>query len=113
MIELEFVPQYDLVAIRPEVPGVSPGGIHLPEGAVDKTTARGVVVYVGPGLLKPDGSGVLPTGIEPGQTVIYSALKDHAREVTVPTAVKQDGEKLVLVRSNNIFGRVRVSARNA
>jgi chaperonin GroES len=83
-----------LKRIEPEA--VSKGGIIIPENAKEKPQ-YGTVIAVGSGRVLDNGDRI-PVDCSPGDTVLFG--KYQGSEVTV------DGEKVLVVRENDILGVV-------
>ena len=73
------------------------GGIIIPDTAKEKPQ-QGKVLAVGPGKRTENTGELVPTGIEVGQTVLYS--KYGGTEVTV------DGEDLLILASRDVLAIV-------
>jgi len=86
----------DRILVRREVAEtVSAGGIIIPETVAEKPQ-YGDVVFVGPGLVR---NGTLkPVQYQVGQKVLFGKWNEETLEV--------DGEKLMLLRENDILGSV-------
>ena len=69
-------------------------GIYLPEGAKEKPSI-GKVVAAGPGKVNEDGSRTTPS-VKVGDTVVYGKYSG--------TEVEVDGEKLLIIRENELLG---------
>jgi chaperonin GroES len=86
----------DRVLIRPTVEDrVRASGLVMPEGATEKPQS-GVVVAVGPGILKGDER--VPVDVQEGETVLYSKYGG--------TEIKVDGVDMVLVKEQDVFAKV-------
>ena len=71
MMNRELKPLHDRILVRPfEVENVTPGGLVIPDLAIEKTQ-RGVVVAVGPGRRDPDGK-LIPMDVKVGDEVVYA-----------------------------------------
>jgi len=69
---MALIPIADRIVVRREAAEAkTAGGILLPDTAKDKP-ARGVVVAVGPGKMKPDGTRV-PMQLKVGDKVLFAA----------------------------------------
>lgn len=99
MYEPSMTPTEDYVIIEPlTAPGQSPGGILIPESAREKPQ-KGVVLAVGPGLLKDDGSRI-DTGLQAGDLVLYGKWSGCDIE-------EDDGKTLRIVRAGEIMAKAR------
>jgi len=71
-------------------------GIYLPEGTKEKPTI-GKVLAVGPGKVNDDGTRTAPS-VKVGDSVVYGKYSG--------TEVEVDGEKLLIIRENELLGIV-------
>lgn len=91
---MRFQPTSDNVFIQQRKPEeVSPGGIYIPPTAQEKT-AEGVVIAVGPGKLREDGS-VIPMRMKVGAQVLFSKYGG--------TEIKIGGEDILIMREDQIY----------
>lgn len=90
-------PLYDNVVIkRKDQEAVSAGGIVLPGSAKEKSN-QGEVVAVGEGRLLDNGE-VRPLQVKVGDTVVFGQYSGNS--------IKVDGDELIIMRENEIFGVV-------
>ena len=88
-------PLYDNVVIkRQEEEAMSAGGIVLP-GSAKEQPNQGKVLAVGNGRLADDGA-VQALEVKVGDTVVFGQYSGNA--------IKIDGEELIIMRENEIFG---------
>ena len=88
-------PLYDNVVIkRQEQESVSAGGIVLP-GSAKEQPNQGKVVAVGDGTLQDNGD-VRALQVKVGDTVIFGQYSGNT--------IKVDGDELMIMRENEIFG---------
>lgn len=92
---MKIKPLHDrILARRLESDEKSKGGIIIPDSAKEKPL-EGKVVAVGPG--KTDDKGkVHPLGVGKGDKILFGKYSG--------TEVKVDGEELVILREEDIFG---------
>lgn len=97
MSEIKIKPLADRVVVRPlteeEAGSVSESGIIIPDTAKQEKPEQGVVVAVGKGKLKEDGSGRVEMEVKTGDRVMFS--KFGYDEVTL-----EDKEYFVISESN-------------
>src|SRR5213083_3548078 len=92
---MKLRPLQDRVIVKPaEAEEKTKSGILLPDTAKEKPT-KGKVVAVGPGKLDDKGKP-MELGIRAGDTVYYGKYSG--------TDVEIDGDKLVILRENDILG---------
>ena len=90
-------PLQDRVVVRrTEEEHKSAGGIVLPDSATEKP-AQGEVLAVGPGRLLDNGD-VRPVDLKVGDTVVFGKYASNT--------VKIDGEELLILSENEIYGVV-------
>jgi len=91
-------PLSDRVIIKPtEAPDMTPGGLHVPVGAREKSQ-RGEVLAVGPG--RENDQGVLiPMRLWVGDVVLFGKYSGTELEV--------DGHPVLVLRESDIIMRVR------
>lgn len=90
-------PLYDNVVIqRQEQEAVSAGGIVLP-GSAKEQPNQGKVVAVGQGTLLESGE-TRALQVQVGDTVVFGQYAGNA--------IKVDGDELIIMRENEIFGIV-------
>ncbi|MCY4045258.1 MAG: co-chaperone GroES [Cellvibrionales bacterium] len=88
-------PLYDNVVVkRQEQEAVSAGGIVLP-GSAKEQPNQGEVVAVGQGGLLDSGE-TRPLQVKVGDTVVFGNYSGNT--------IKVDGEELVIMKENEIFG---------
>lgn len=81
----------------------TPGGVIIPDTAKEKP-AEGVIIAIGPGRYQTEKKQgkkekkFVPTTLKPGQRVIYARYME--------TEIDLDGEEVVLIREENIYGTV-------
>ena len=87
-------PIADHIVVRPEeAADTTPGGIVLPDAAKDKQT-RGLVVAVGIGQLRQDGSRA-DMEVAEGDTIVYTRYGG--------TEVDIDDETFVVIRESDVL----------
>ena len=90
-------PLYDRILVkRVEDQTRSAGGLFLPESATEKQS-RGVVLAVGQGRLRKDGT-VSPLAVKEGDTVVFGKYAG--------TEIRLDGEERLVMREDDVFGVV-------
>ena len=88
-------PLYDRVVVRRVVEEErSKGGLFIPEQAKEKP-AQGEVLAVGQGR-RPDNGGLIPLETKVGDRVLFGKYSG--------TEVELDGEKLLILREDEILG---------
>ena len=88
-------PLYDNVVIkREEQEAVSAGGIVLP-GSAKEQPNQGKVVAVGDGALQDNGE-IRALQVKVGDTVVFGQYSGNT--------IKVDGDELMIMRENEIFG---------
>jgi chaperonin GroES len=99
--EAMLKPLNDRVVIKKSKETLSPGGIHMPEGAGEKP-GEGQVVAVGPGQYE---MGLfVPTTVKAGDKVLFDRHVGHA--------IKLNGEELLVVNERDILGVLDFTATN-
>ncbi|HCS27511.1 MAG TPA: co-chaperone GroES [Spongiibacteraceae bacterium] len=94
---MKIRPLYDRVVVRrKEEETTSAGGIVLPGSAKEKPN-QGEVIAVGEGKLLENGE-LRPVGVKAGDKVIFGQYAG--------SAVKLDGEELIILNESEIFGIV-------
>ncbi|MEX1667187.1 co-chaperone GroES [Zhongshania arctica] len=94
---MKIRPLYDRVVIRrKEEEKTSAGGIVLPGSAKEKPN-QGEVLAIGEGKLLENGE-LRPVGVKVGELVIFGQYAG--------SAVKIDGEELIVLSESEIFGVV-------
>jgi chaperonin GroES len=94
---MKIRPLYDRVVIRrKEEEKTSAGGIVLPGSAKEKPN-QGEVLAIGDGKLLESGE-LRPVGVKVGELVIFGQYSG--------SAVKIDGEELIVLSESEIFGVV-------
>ena len=92
---MQIRPLYDNVVIkRQEEEAVSAGGIVLP-GSAKEQPNQGQVVAVGNGRLLDSGE-TQALEVKVGDTVVFGQYSGNS--------IKVDGEELIIMRENEIFG---------
>ena len=92
---MKIRPLHDRVVVkRLEEEGKTAGGILLPDNATEKPS-RGEVIAVGPGKIQDNGE-VRPMGVKVGDKVVFGQYGG--------STVKIDGEELLILSENEIFG---------
>ncbi len=86
---LDFQPLRDLVLVKANPQGQTPGGIALPEGS-EVEPPTGVVIRTGPDV----------TDLEQGDA-IYMMFQSYSPPMTVPLG----GVEYLLVHSNEVVGK--------
>lgn len=91
----KLTPLFDRVLVkRFEVQDKTASGIYIPDSAKEKPS-EGEVLSVGGGKVSDSGTVVAPT-VKVGDRVLFSKYAG--------TEVSFDGEKLVIMREDDIFG---------
>ncbi|MFT7406241.1 co-chaperone GroES [Zhongshania sp.] len=94
---MKIRPLYDRVVIRrKEEEKTSAGGIVLPGSAKEKPN-QGEVLAIGDGKLLESGE-LRPVGVKVGELVIFGQYSG--------SAIKIDGEELIVLSESEIFGVV-------
>jgi chaperonin GroES len=92
---MKIRPLHDRVVVkRLEEEAKTAGGILLPDNATEKPS-RGEVIAVGPGKVQDNGE-VRPIGVKVGDKVVFGQYGG--------STVKIDGEELLILSENEIFG---------
>jgi chaperonin GroES len=92
---MKIRPLHDRVVVkRLEEEAKTAGGILLPDNAAEKPS-RGEVIAAGPGKVLDNGD-VRPMGVKVGDRVVFGQYGG--------TTVKVDGEELLILSENEIFG---------
>ena len=92
---MAFTPLHDRVLVRRvESDEKTAGGLIIPDSAKEKP-AEGLVVSVGSGAVKEDGSRA-PMDVKAGDKILFG--KWSGTEVTV------DGEELLIMKESDILG---------
>ena len=90
-------PLYDRIIVkRVENQTLSAGGIVIPDSAAEKPE-QGEVIAVGSGRLLQDGN-IRPLQVKQGDRVIFGKYSG--------TTVKIDGDELLVLREEDVFGVV-------
>jgi len=90
-------PLHNFVLVkRLGTPDRTPGGLLLPDEA-KKKPLKGIVKAVGPGIHNESGQ-LIPIGIEPGQTIIFTRYGG--------TDVKVNNEDYLLMKDSEILARL-------
>jgi len=93
-----FTPLHDRVLVkRTEEESKSAGGIIIPDSAKEKPLA-GEVLAVGPGKVHNNGT-ITPVGVKVGDKILFGKFTGYE--------IKLDGEELLVVREDEIFGIVK------
>ena len=88
-------PLHDRVVVRRlEEETTSAGGIVLPDSATEKPS-QGEVIAIGPGKVNENGD-VRPMDVKAGDKIIFGQYSG--------STVKIDGEELLILSENEIFG---------
>jgi chaperonin GroES len=94
-LTMTFRPLHDRVLVRRvDEDTKTAGGIIIPDSAQEKPS-QGVVVAVGTGVRKDDGS-VAPLDVEAKDKILFG--KWSGNEVTI------DGEELLIMKESDILG---------
>ena len=94
---MKIRPLQDRVVVRrTEEETTSAGGIVLPDSATEKP-AQGEVVAVGPGRILDNGES-RAVDVKVGDTVVFGKYSSNT--------VKIDGEELLILSENEIYGVV-------
>ena len=94
---MKIRPLYDNVLVkRKEEEAVSAGGIVLPGSAQEKPN-QGEVIAVGAGALLENGE-IRALTVKAGDAVVFGQYTGNT--------VKVDGDELIIMRENEIFGVV-------
>ena len=92
---MKIRPLHDRVVVRRlEEETTTAGGIVLPGSAAEKPS-QGEVLAVGPGKLLDSGD-IGPMGVKKGDKVLFGQYSG--------STVKMDGEELLVMSENEIFG---------
>ncbi len=92
---MKIRPLHDRVVVRRlEEETTTAGGIVLPDSATEKPS-QGEVLAVGPGKLTDSGE-VRPVDVKAGDRIIFGQYGG--------STVKIDGEELLILSENEIFG---------
>ena len=92
---MKIRPLHDRVVVRRiEEDAMSAGGIVLPDTASEKPS-QGEILAVGPGKVEDDGSRRKPD-VNVGDKIIFGQYAG--------STVKIDGEELLILSENEIFG---------
>ena len=92
---MKIRPLHDRVVVkRLEEEAKTAGGILLPDNATEKPS-RGEVLAAGPGKVLDSGD-IRPMGVKVGDKVVFGQYGG--------TTVKVDGEELLILSENEIFG---------
>ena len=92
---MKFRPLHDRVLVRRvETEEKTAGGIIIPDTAQEKPS-EGVIVAVGTGVRKDDGT-VVPLELKAGDMVLFGKWGG--------TEVKVDGEDLLIMKESDILG---------
>ena len=95
---MNLKPLDDRIVVQPnEAEQTTASGLVIPDTAKEKPQ-QGKVLAVGPGKRTENTGELVPTGIDVGQTVLYS--KYGGTEVTV------DGEDLLILASRDVLAIV-------
>lgn len=93
-----FEPLWDRVLVRRvEAEAETVGGLIVPEVAKEKPL-EGIVLAAGPGRVTDTGH-LIPGNLKPGDRVLFGKY--------VGTEVRIKGEEFLILREDEIFGRVR------
>jgi chaperonin GroES len=79
-----------------EEPGVTPGGVILPETSQEKPQ-RACVLAVGPGARAEDGDRI-PIDVDEGDEIVFKQFTG--------TEISIDGEKRVILREADVLAKV-------
>lgn len=88
--------QNRVIVTRDEEKKMTAGGLYIPDGAKEKPQ-QGTVVAVGPGARDEQGR-IHPVELRAGDVVLFG--KYAGTDVTL------DGQELLIVREDDILGRV-------
>ena len=95
---MNLKPLDDRIVVKPnEAETQTASGLVIPDTAKEKPQ-QGTVLAVGPGKRAESTGELIPTGIEVGQTVLYS--KYGGTEVTV------DGDELLVLNARDVLAIV-------
>ena len=95
---MNLKPLDDRIVVKPnEAETQTASGLVIPDTAKEKPQ-QGKVLAVGPGKRAESSGELIPTGIEVGQTVLYS--KYGGTEVTV------DGEEVLVLNARDVLAVV-------
>jgi chaperonin GroES len=95
---MNLKPLDDRIVVKPnEAETQTASGLVIPDTAKEKPQ-QGKVLAVGPGKRAESTGELIPTGIEVGQTVLYS--KYGGTEVTV------DGEEVLVLNARDVLAVV-------
>jgi len=98
---MQFRPLHDRVVVRRvDAEEKTAGGIIIPDTAKEKPQ-QGEVVTVGPGA-RDEAGKLIPIDLKAGDTVLFGKWSG--------TEVKIDGEDLLIMKENDIFGVIEKAA---
>lgn len=96
---MSFRPLNNFIHINPVLPDKKIGHIVLAQSAQAQPT-QGVVIAVGPGKLREDGTLSIMPGVNVGDVVMFTAGSLKAVKSTEGTVFLIEGETLLGVESN-------------
>ena len=95
---MKLQPLEDRIVVRPNVAeATTASGLVIPDTAKEKPQ-QGEVLAPGPGRRTESTGDVIPTGVNVGDTVVYS--KYGGTEITV------DGEDLLILSSRDVLATI-------
>jgi chaperonin GroES len=95
---MKLHPLEDRIVVRPNnAEATTASGLVIPDTAKEKPQ-QGEVIAVGPGRRAESTGEILPTGVNAGDTVVYS--KYGGTEITV------DGEDLLILSSRDVLATI-------
>ena len=98
---MTFRPLHDRVVVRrTDDDQTTAGGIIIPDTVTEKPQ-QGEVIAVGPGA-RGDDNERIPLDVKPGDRVLFGKWSG--------TEVKIDGEELLIMKENDIFGVIEGAA---
>jgi chaperonin GroES len=95
---MKLHPLEDRIVVRPNIAeATTASGLVIPDTAKEKPQ-QGEVLAVGPGRRAEQSGDVIPTGVNVGDTVVYS--KYGGTEINV------DGEDLLILSSRDVLATI-------
>lgn len=98
MSKLKLRPLGDRLVVEPkEAENRRESGLFIPETAKEKPQ-QGVVLAVGPGAFKEDGSARIPMDVEEGDTVLFGKYAG--------TDIKLEGKEVKILKESDVLAIV-------
>jgi co-chaperonin GroES (HSP10) len=98
MHDVNFECYEDNVLVEELLADATPGGIHLPEGARLESTAKAMVLKVGPGKYDINGN-LIPMRVQVGDVVYMLVGRVVPLEVTI------EGKKYFCLPASTLIGK--------